>query len=75
MTSNDPVYVVDGGRTPFLKVRNQPGPFSAADLAVAAGKELLLRQPVAASKIGEVILGCAMPRESEANIAQLLVYD
>ena len=29
-----PVYVVDGARTPFLKGRNAPGPFSASDLAV-----------------------------------------
>jgi len=32
-----PVYFVDGGRTPFLKARGTPGPFRAADLAVAAG--------------------------------------
>ena len=30
------VFVVDGARTPFLKSRNTPGPFAAADLAVAA---------------------------------------
>ena len=28
-----PVYIVDGARTPFLKSKNRPGPFSAADLA------------------------------------------
>lgn len=41
---NPKVYVIDGARTPYLKAREEPGPFSAADLAVAAGKELLIRQ-------------------------------
>ena len=38
-----PIYVVDGARTPFLKARNAPGPFSASDLSVAAGRALLTR--------------------------------
>lgn len=66
------VYVVDGVRTPYLKAHGQPGPFSAADLAVAAGRELLLRQPFAATDIGEVVIGCVMPREDEANIARII---
>ena len=41
-----PVYVVDGARTPFLKARTGPGPFSAGDLAVQAGRGLLLHQPL-----------------------------
>jgi acetyl-CoA C-acetyltransferase len=66
------VYVVDGCRTPYLKAKGQPGPFSAADLAVAAGRELLLRQPFARDEIDETILGCVMPREDEANIARIV---
>ena len=38
------IFVVDGARTPFLKARNAPGPFSASDLAVASGRALLARQ-------------------------------
>ena len=34
-TYTRPVYVIDGSRTPFIKARGKPGPFSAADLAVA----------------------------------------
>ena len=41
---NEPIYVVDGARTPFLKSRNRPGPFAASDLATAAGRALLVRQ-------------------------------
>ncbi|MGA7479253.1 MAG: acetyl-CoA C-acyltransferase, partial [Azonexus sp.] len=39
------IYVVDGARTPFLKARSGPGPFTASDLATQAGRALLLRQP------------------------------
>ena len=36
-TSMEPIYIIDGARTPFLKARNKPGPFAASDLATAAG--------------------------------------
>src|SRR5690606_14346140 len=64
----EPVYIVDGARTPFIKSRNAPGPFSASDLAVAAGRSLLMRQPFAAEELDEVILGCAIPSVDETNI-------
>jgi acetyl-CoA C-acetyltransferase len=66
-----PVYVVDGSRTPFLKARGKPGPFRAADLAVAAGRPLLARQPFSPDKLDEVILGCVMPGPNEANIGRV----
>jgi acetyl-CoA C-acetyltransferase len=66
-----PVYIVDGARTPFIKSRNTPGPFSASDLAVAAGRALLVRQPFAASDLDEVILGCAIPSVDETNIGRV----
>ena len=65
------VFVVDGARTPFLKSRNTPGPFAAADLAVAAGNALLARQPFAPDRLDEVILGCAAPSADEANIGRI----
>jgi acetyl-CoA C-acetyltransferase len=66
-----PVYIVDGCRTPFLKARSKPGPFTAADLAVAGGRPLLARQPFAPADLDEVILGCVMPSANEANIARV----
>ena len=66
------VYIVDGARSPFLKARGKPGPFSASDLAVNAGKELLQRQPFAASEINEVVIGCMMPSPDEANIGRVI---
>ncbi|MFZ5504409.1 MAG: acetyl-CoA C-acyltransferase, partial [Pseudomonadota bacterium] len=65
------VFVVDGARTPFLKSRNAPGPFAAADLAVAAGNALLARQPFQPDQLDEVILGCAAPSADEANIGRI----
>jgi acetyl-CoA C-acetyltransferase len=65
------IYIVDGARTPFLKSRNRPGLFSASDLATAAGKALLVRQPFAPEELDEVILGCAAPSVDEVNIGRV----
>ena len=66
------VYVVDGRRTPILRARGVPGPFSAADLAVACARDLLLRYPQARAGIDEAVWGCVMPSEHEANIARVI---
>jgi len=70
--SHAPIYIVDGTRTPFLKARNAPGPFSAADLATQAGHSLLLRQPFSPHDLDEVILGCAAPSADETNIGRVV---
>jgi acetyl-CoA C-acetyltransferase len=67
-----PVYLVDGCRTPFLKARGKPGPFRASDLAVGAGRSLLLRQRFAPEELDEVLLGCVAPGPDEANIARIV---
>lgn len=66
------VWLVDGSRTPFLKFRGRPNALSAADLGVAAGRQLLLRQPCPVDAIDEVIFGCAGPAPEEANIARII---
>lgn len=66
------VYVVDGARTPFLKARGKPGPFSASDLAVQAGRVLLARQDFLPDQLDEVVMGCMMPSENEANIGRII---
>jgi len=71
MAGHEPVYIVDGARTPFLKARNRPGPFAASDLATQAGRALLLRQGFDPSRVDEVILGCAAPSVDEVNIARV----
>jgi acetyl-CoA C-acetyltransferase len=67
-----PVYVVDGARTPFLKAKTGLGPFTGSDLAVNAGRALLMRQPFEPHAFDEVILGAAMPSADEANIARVV---
>jgi acetyl-CoA C-acetyltransferase len=66
------VYIVDGMRTPWLKVRGGPGNFSASDLAVQAGRYLLARQPFNPYQLDEVVTGCVMPSPDEANISRVI---
>ena len=69
---NQPIYIIDGARTPFLKARNAPGPFAASDMATAAGSALLARQRFAPDQLDEVILGCASPSPDEVNIGRVV---
>jgi acetyl-CoA C-acetyltransferase len=42
------------------------------DLAVQAGRELLARQSFSPKDLDEVVIGCMMPSENEANIARII---
>ena len=66
-----PVYIVDGSRTPFLKARSGPGPFTPVDLAVQCGRPLLARQPFASDALDQVILGCVNVIADEMNPARV----
>jgi len=66
-----PVYIVDGTRTPFLKARGKPGPFTPVDLAVQCGRPLLTRQPFARDAFDLVILGCVNVIADEMNPARV----
>jgi len=65
------VFIIDGARTPFLRARGRPGPFTPVDLAVACGRPLLLRQPFPPGAFDEVILGCVNVMADEANPARV----
>lgn len=67
-----PVYIIDMSRTPFIKAEQGHGAFSASDLAVAACRPLLLRQPFLPAELGEVVAGCMIPSSEEANIARVI---
>ncbi|MDH5517711.1 MAG: acetyl-CoA C-acetyltransferase [Gammaproteobacteria bacterium] len=71
MSNDKNVYIVDGSRTPYLKAKGKPGAFSAGDLALAAGKPLLMRHNFPLQALSEVILGCVMPGADEANIGRV----
>jgi acetyl-CoA C-acetyltransferase len=69
--SGRPVYLIDGARTPFLKARGKPGPFSPVDLAVQCGRPLLLRQNMPPDAFDQVILGCVNVVPTEMNPARV----
>ena len=52
--------------------RNLPRPFAASDLAAISGRALLTRQPFAADRLDEVIVGGASPSVDEVNIGRSL---
>lgn len=66
-----PVYIVDGARTPFLKARGKPGPFTPIDLAVQCGRPLLMRQSIPPEAFDQVILGCVNVISEEMNPARV----
>ena len=66
-----PVFIIDGSRTPFLKARSGPGPFTPVDLAVQCGRPLLARQPFASNAFDQVILGCVNVIADEMNPARV----
>lgn len=65
------VYIIDGSRTPFLKARHGPGPFTPVDLAVQCGRPLLMRQPFKPQEFDRVILGCVNVIADEMNPARV----
>lgn len=67
MSSSQRVFLVDGARTPFLKARGGPGPFTPVDLAVQCGRPLLARQPFERAAFDLVILGCVNVIADEMN--------
>lgn len=68
---NRPVYIIDGARTPFIKARGGPGPFTPVDLAVQCGRPLLLRQPIPLQDFDQVMLGCVNVISEEMNPARI----
>jgi len=66
-----PVYLVDGARTPFLRARGKPGPFTPVDLAVQCGRPLLARLPFTPGIFDTVILGCVNVVADEMNPARV----
>src|ERR1044072_8691810 len=66
-----PVFIVDGSRTPFLKARSGPGPFTPVALAVQCGRPVRRRQPFAPDVFDQVILGCVNVIADEMNPARV----
>ena len=71
-TNDRDVYIVDGSRTPFLKAKGKPGPFTSADLVLGCARPLMARQAFELDALDEVVMGCVMPGPDEANIARVI---
>src|SRR5690625_1432809 len=69
--ASPPVYIIDGARTPFLKARGRPGPFTPVDMAVQCGRPLLMRNNLPPSAFDQVILGCVNVISEEMNPARV----
>lgn len=72
MNPKRPVYIVDGARTPFLKAKTHVGPFSSSDLAVACGRNLLMRQNFSPTALDEIIIGSVIAHPGEPNVARVI---
>jgi acetyl-CoA C-acetyltransferase len=66
-TTRRPVYIIDGARSPFLKARGKPGPFTPVDLAIGCGRPLLMRQGLPLDAYDDVVFGCVNPIADEVN--------
>ncbi|MBM4222961.1 MAG: acetyl-CoA C-acyltransferase [Gammaproteobacteria bacterium] len=70
--SVEPIYVIDGVRTPFMRAKGPRGPWSAADLGVYAARALFMKSVIPPQAVDQVIAACVNPSEDEANIARIM---
>ena len=72
MKFDQPVYLVDGVRTPFAKMGTAFAETDAAELGRVAVAELLAQTGLDPATIEEVILGCVAQPADAANIARVI---
>ena len=70
--SGKPVYVIDGLRSPILKARGRPGPFTAADMSLSVARSLLRKHSEYADKIDEIIKAHTTGREKSSEIKAVM---
>jgi acetyl-CoA acetyltransferase family protein len=69
---NEPIYIVDGVRTPFAKSGTTLADYDAVELGKAAVSLLLARTGIETSKIEEVIIGCVGQPAYAPNVARVI---
>jgi acetyl-CoA acetyltransferase family protein len=69
---NEPIYIVDGARTPFAKSGTTLADYDAVELGKAAVSLLLARTGIETSKIEEVIIGCVGQPAYAPNVARVI---
>jgi acetyl-CoA acetyltransferase family protein len=68
----EPIYIVDGVRTPFAKAGTTLADSDAVDLGKTALSLLVARTGIDASKIEEVIIGCVSQPADSANVGRVV---
>jgi acetyl-CoA acetyltransferase family protein len=68
----EPIYIVDGVRTPFAKAGTTLAESDAVELGKAALSLLVARTGIDPSQIEEVILGCVSQPAESANIGRVV---
>ena len=72
MNSDQPIYIVDGVRTPFAKMGTAFAETDAVELGRVAVAELLAKTGLDPVTIEEVIFGCVAQPADAANIARVI---
>ena len=72
MKLDQPIYLVDGVRTPFAKMGTAFAETDAAELGRVAVAELLAQTGLDPATIEEVIMGCVAQPADAANIARVI---
>lgn len=70
--TKDPLVIVDGVRTPFLKMGSEFASIDATEQARSAVQTLLIRTGIDPQLIDETILGCVSQPADAANIARVV---
>src|SRR6202162_6501267 len=68
----EPIYIVDGVRTPFARAGTTLADSEAVDLGKTALRLLVARTGIDASKIEEVIIGCVSQPVDSANVGRVV---
>ena len=69
---NQPIYLVDGVRTPFAKMGTAFAETDAVELGRVAVRELLARTGLDPAIVEEVIIGCVAQPADAANISRVI---
>src|SRR5215471_13760579 len=69
---NEPIYIVDGLRTPFAKAGSTLADTEAVQLGETAVSQLITRSGIDPSRIEEVIFGCVSQPPDAANVARVI---
>jgi acetyl-CoA acetyltransferase family protein len=68
----EPIYIVDGVRTPFAKAGTTLAEIEAVELGKTVVSQLMARSGIDPSRIEEVLFGCVSQPPEAANVARVI---